>query len=756
MNNPYCCALDSSVFGDADSCSASPSCAVGSSEETPSEPDQTFVYQDKVLSGFKGFSEIRIAGDIRNKVSTDDFIGFDDEQKTIGPRTKFGYYGLFYDITSLKYVGGDEQYTVLHVWPRLEKSLSPDEPIFFYPKESPIYWFGLDLPLQSLKKNDFYLKAYDDAGNLVRYPSISQYPPVLTFFYDPNPPKVLAHRPIGGSTSHNTFDIELFVSEGKGESGIDFNKTSFLINGEPVSFNIELLNESGQDPTNDYYRIWSPVSDLDDGTYFINISAPDKATNPLDTSDSNSSWTIVVDKSLPADPVVSFDGCKKGIDFDDRWYCRSSPDFTVDFTSEPANVTLTDIVMESEPSAGEAAVCNETSYNLFHCHFTEPKTSDPSYFWADYGIFVKAFKTLDDGTKSNIAEYGPYPFTVDDQAPVFDLDFNHRIRDNFNLSISAIVSNENHPLIASVEIFGKTYYPIYSSKSGTAYNFVWAVPDFDKATQEGPANMVVSIADFAGNSKSLTIPVYVDLTPPRVSDININISNSILIGHDTFTSNANVTVTGTLLDDDVAAIWTVPGDFNDTGFEEKKFGVVHYDQKAGSCDEEPPVVSVEKHDGAVSLVCDDDSGCESSGSFYGVVPEGSCIPDTPYSKGNVINLTMPFILCYDLHDIDGNRITGARMISGSGDNTLFEQPYTNGNNPDCQGVGQGTFSVNVRLYDPSAGGVSEPRLYNNMLINQINNMTLVVQDLAGHESSRKLRIITDVAAPLKPIFTITG
>jgi|GEM_PF-7065889 len=607
-------------------------------------------YNDTILSAFAGAHEIKIFGDITLRVNNSLYVGFDNEERTIGPKTVYGAYGMFYDVTNLIYHGGDEQYTSVIVYPGLEDSSKVDRKIFFYDKESPSYWFGFDLPLAAFRNTTFYLKSYDDAENIVRYPAISEIPPYITFFSDPVAPAVMSHFPRAGSTSRTTMDIEINVREGRQESGLYEEVISFTINGELVSYIIEhneALEEA--DPANQYYRIYYPVDRIDDGVYDVAIEGADLAMNSFSEADASSHWTFEVDRRWPADPGFSLVGGFKG-EGEDRWYSRTSPDFIIDFSAESNPVTVVDVMMEDAPTEGSAATCTETGNdsNIFRCVFTTPKLSVGA-FWADYGVLIKAFKTLDDGTDSPVGTWGPFLFTVDDQPPEFVPIMQTRFMDNINLTVGAIVSNENHRLHADLEIFGEHYAPLYSSNNGSFYYFVWAVPDYTK-DQEGETSIKITLADFAMNSRTVTVPVYVDLTAPRVENISIDITNTVKIGTELFTANPNVTVSGRFIDDDIDKVWIMPGDFNETTgtLEGKKYADIKYD----------------------------------------------------------------------------------------------------GSRPE-------SFTVSVRLIDPGAGTLARaPVVYNYMLINQINNMTLYVRDKAGHVSYRSMRVISDIAPPIEPVFCL--
>ncbi len=621
------------------------------SERIFTQTPTTVVHNDSVISGFTGQHEIKIAGDITKRVNASLYIGLDTEQKNVGPKTTYGNYGMFYDMTNLVYRGGDDQYTSVIIYPTLEKSLPVGRKIYFYDKENPSFWFGFDIPLIAFKNTTLYIKAYDAAKNLVRYPDISSEFPYLTFFSDPIAPSILNHYPRSGSTSKTTMDVGLTVKEGKLESGIFEGGINFTFNNKSVSRIIEHdADLETADPANYYYKIYYPVTNLKDGKYEVSIKGSDLAKNYFNEQLATAKWTFTVDRSLPKDPDFKLIDGFRGPPGDERWYATKSPDFIVDFSAEEGNrVFIEDTVMEESPTEGGAATCKNISLNIFQCSFTTPKTSGGT-FWADYGVIVKAYKVLGDGSKSSIGEYGPFQFTVDDQPPDFIPVVRARFMDNTDLEVVAFVSNENHPLFADIEFLGEHFTPIYSSNNGTTYRFIWNIHDYNK-DKEGSTELKLTLSDFAKNKRSVTLPVYLDLTAPRIENVTFEVSNTIIIGNERFTKEPNVTVSGPFVDDDIADIWLVPGDFNAStqSRADKKYG---------------------------------------------------------------------------------------------------EMKKNNRGKPE-------SFKISIKLMDTGAGKkMPSPWLYNFMLINQINNVTIFVKDEAGHVSSKKLKVITDIAAPGMPAFCL--
>ncbi|MBI5398945.1 hypothetical protein HZB03_05770, partial [Candidatus Woesearchaeota archaeon] len=486
----------------------------------------------------------------------------DKEQKTLGPRTAYGSFGLFYDITSLAYVGGDEDYTSIKVYPALESPLPVAKKIFFYTKESPMYWFGFNTPVPAFKNTTLYLKVYDKSKNFVRLPAITDTPTRFTFFSDPKPPTVEARFPKPGTTADTSFIVYIVLKEGKHESGIDNATISMFINGKTVPFTVkhDLVREK-LDASSYYYRIEVPVVNLKDGEYAVAVNARDFARNQISQKPIPSKWNFTVDHLAPKAPEFNLvDGT---LGPDDRWYINKPPQFTLVF-NDPDPVTIVDTFMDDATGPGGAATCKNTSFNAFLCTFTTPKTAAPGFFWSDYGVLVSAFKTLSDESKSPKGVYGPFEFTVDEEAPQYKLSFNTRVRKSFDLLMTADVANENHPLFSKMKVKGQEFF-LLSSKNGSTYSFTWQVPDYSKlAGDEGPATMEFTLSDYAQNANTTTVPIYIDLTPPSATNVDIKISNTVTIGGEQYTSHANVTITGDLVDDDVVAVWTLPGDFNET------------------------------------------------------------------------------------------------------------------------------------------------------------------------------------------------
>ncbi|MFC1754854.1 hypothetical protein ACFL96_15915 [Thermoproteota archaeon] len=254
------------------------------------------------------------------------------------------------------------------------------------------------------------------------------------------------------------------------------------------------------------------------------------------------------------------------------------------------------IVDENETGTDSVAimvaptVSSVTVSNLFTCTFNNPVVVMQGFAWADYGLLIDAYKTLDDGTTSDVAMYGPYHFTIDHEAPNFVMGFNHRIRDEFNLGINSTVTNEGHPLKGSFEVLGNEY-PLsminmmMSDYGVVMYSFIWPVPSLSK-DQEGIHDLGIVLEDYAGNAADELDEVYIDLTAPRIKNLTMDISKILSIGNQYYTKYANITLSGHFHNEDidVLSIWVEPGTYNETTgkYEKQTIGSVNYDAQGRS------------------------------------------------------------------------------------------------------------------------------------------------------------------------------
>jgi len=544
------------------------------------QTETTKVFDD-VLATPGVLDHVRVEGDLREVIDTSAYVGFGTEKTQIGSMRAYGDYGKFYDTTSIQFVGGDEQYTQANVYPDLELVIPKNTPVFFYDKDTPSFWFGVYIPLLMYETSTVFLKVFDEAGNIARYPLVTDDPSRIVIYYDPSPPIVLSHYPFTGSTVLDTFIAEIEVKKEIKGAPLDFESINFSINGEEIPFNIEV---TGTDESYIYYKIWYAMSDLDDDEYEFSIHARDHAGNDLDESSVSATWTTIVDQSAPLRPDFFLIG---GTEFEGRWYVRTSPEFTLDFTDNEEPINIVGISLSDALTNNEAASCTNGTYNNFSCVFPAALAVDTEGFGVDYGIVVDAFKTLDDGSRT-FGFWGPdgMEFTVDPYPPeVSNLNMKSRIRDNFNLTFTVDILNERHPLRGTVLMDG-VLYDLASLKRNSTYTFVWPVPDFSIDDDvEGDHPIVVTIADYAGNEVVLDRNMYLDLTPPRIKNVGVAITDSIevgTIGNETLYATARtiVAIEGEFIDDDIAKVWITPGDYNEQlrVYEDKTDAEIIYDE----------------------------------------------------------------------------------------------------------------------------------------------------------------------------------
>ncbi|MBT7903479.1 hypothetical protein HN587_06470 [Candidatus Woesearchaeota archaeon] len=552
------------------------------------------VHDDNIILAFSDTHDIRVNGDITNLVTSDDFLGFMQQQEEIGPRRAYGDYGKFYDIVSVDYVPGDNQYTQIMVFPKLEESYNQNSKIHFYSKEYPLYWFNVELQLTPYRETLFYIKSYDKSGNLVRLPTIYDDPQVFKIFFDPDKPQVHQHYPNDGTTSENTFRISLIVTEDGDESGLNYDSVEFVINGGPhldeiVPANITRLTEleNNTESTLFYgkkvYEIFYEVSDLDDGTYDVSITATDLAGNSLSEELEDASWEFIVDQQAPISPEFSLvGGFSEPVelslpDSNPRWYVnKPNPMFKLDFSENNDPVTVTSVNLFSKfPDSTDDATCSAIngSFNEFLCSFNFP-IDDENQIYQDYSFNITAFKTLDDGTDSDDGLFGPFEFTIDQQAPNFTVDtFKTRIRTGETYTIILEVNNEYHPLNASFVAGPQEGEAVAYKQNGTTklFDYDWNV----NVSENGNHSYDLILSDFAGNSNDWHGSFLLDNIKPNFTVNVVNITNLFEINGVWYTSNGNLTLNGTV-DSDTAFVWVAPGDYNETTetFDDKKDGTL--------------------------------------------------------------------------------------------------------------------------------------------------------------------------------------
>lgn len=565
--------------------------AVVNNEETPPFVQSTSARLRQQNAERGGGHKLVFAGDLTRgseAINENDYLSFEIAGQTLdqqtGPRKAYGSFGKYFDIASVSVSGsGTEAVTEVTTIQPLNHVFN-GELITFYDRELPSKWFGINLPLEPWETNFVYFKVADDSGNVGRYPALFPGPALIPIFVDPNPPKVISHYPRQGTTADVQPVISILIKEDRQGSQIDPGSLEFSINSvgkeqgiEPELYLINISEEIELEEGFVYYEIRfaldCPSDDPEDcnGNYTVNCNIKDYALNGLYQdpviNQQQSNWMFIIDTLAPAEPEFELVGGQK--DPDGRWYVNQTPDFTLTFP-DPDPVTIYDIYLPTaRPTQGTAATCRPTeTFNKFYCIFNDPKPTTMDNAWADYLIWIFAYKTLSDGTNSTVGWY-EYDFTIDDEPPEFFPEYRHRIADNSDFRITSLILNEKWPLKARFQVpgipEGSVDKYIDSTVANQFYTFTWAVPNYN--TGDGVYNFTLTLEDYAGNKASYDGSFYLDLTAPLVETINIFISDSVDIDGERVTAKPIVIVNGTFRaeDDDIVAVWISPGDCDEFG-----------------------------------------------------------------------------------------------------------------------------------------------------------------------------------------------
>ncbi|RME78683.1 hypothetical protein D6774_00395 [Candidatus Woesearchaeota archaeon] len=541
----------------------------------------TRIYQDSVgvLAGFN--DKIQVEGDASSQISRGQFIGFGEfppgsNEDQVGPRRSYKSFGQFYEITDVQVINDPAgAYTILRINPSLEQPLPGGSTINIYDRAVPSYYFAIEPFLEKYAWNDLVFTVSDNAGNIARFPS---FPETIHLFYDPVPPKILSHLPLAGTTARDITPIEIVVSEETAGSGINLASAQLFINNISVNFTVTNVTDTSEGKT--YYYFETETFVFPEGEYNVSFFVEDNAGNPLDQTLTSKDWTFIIDKSVPLLKEFRVLNATRGPENPPRWYTQdTNPTFVLDFSTEPNPVEITAIRFDHQISGDSVATCTQEEFNIFTCTFFEPPFR-PQGTWPDYGLKVYARKTLDDGTQTKIYELPgantSFEFTIDNEAPNIDLIIPRRVKDNEEVSFTAMINNENHQVnveLTPVQGLSKSGTIAITNYAGQTYNYLWTIPDLTKTQgDEGEKQLELIFSDLAGNTRTVTQNVFVDLTPPSIDISQINFTNVVTINDKLYTASANVSIKGNLLDEDIEQIYLKPGNFNgeDGTYEERQ------------------------------------------------------------------------------------------------------------------------------------------------------------------------------------------
>ncbi|MCX6706548.1 MAG: hypothetical protein NT001_00175, partial [Candidatus Woesearchaeota archaeon] len=271
---------------------------------------------------------------------------------------------------------------------------------------------------------------------------------------------------------------------------------------------------------------------------------------------------FIVNKDAPSRPIFNVIG---GVLHDGIWYVKESPQFTL-FFSEPVKIWsyVKNYVDPNNFDYLSSNCVGTKDSNFFDgCTFNPSITSTPIGSTVEdvHQIVVMAGKVLN----GNI--YGPAspiyldPVIIDNITPdiqsVQDLE---KIRENYDKIFKVKVLNEAHDLNATLiyppdACLSENNYPLTQvAKDGTDYYFKWEIPACNRIESklaEGDKKISIKVADYAGNSDTYDTTTYLDLTPPKIEDINLEVmpTRTIAIGNYT-TKETEIIIKGTFAEKD--------------------------------------------------------------------------------------------------------------------------------------------------------------------------------------------------------------
>ncbi|MBW3000083.1 hypothetical protein KY339_05415, partial [Candidatus Woesearchaeota archaeon] len=543
-------------------------------EETQNSPEGDGELKTTTTSAAgKGDTTIRILGNLVGSPNWQPgkFIAFEEHT-----RESWGHYDELYEIIDITAFSAEESNIVLAQ--PLEYDIDQGEEISLYEKKRTYNSFG-EYALLEIGENVLYLKtrdAVDLSGKTDEY----------KIFYDPHPPEVIEHYPPAGTIRDNMTKVWVKIKEKKIGSGLCLencptqHQPKLVLNGIIKQTTIE----TESDDFFNYYTItYDPnaTNEVMDGDYEVKFIAKDFAGNELTGA---AEWNFTVDMLAPTRPEFRVEGATE---HNDVWYTNSlaPPTFTLEFADiEP--VTVTGIYIDNRYNTANVECTRQA--NLFTCAFQEPL--EPTYVEGqagivkimndDWDIIVTAYKTLADNTTSPEGVYGDNILVIDTIQPQFasvvdyTIDELYYTRDEINLSLPWHILNELHDLDASLTFKGTTYHLTQTGKVGENYEFVWAIPTF---TSEGPGTATLRIADYAGNSVTVTGQIYIDLTPPGITLNQIEIPETIVIEGEKTTRQTVITINGLLRpeDTDIKHVYVTPGDFiGGIQYDERKYSLL--------------------------------------------------------------------------------------------------------------------------------------------------------------------------------------
>jgi len=524
----------------------------------------------KASSGSLGQNVVYFAFDVRNNISSGDYLEFNHY------RTDYPKYKQYYKVESVTFSSIQSEV-------RLDVPLQDNVPlnqiVKVYKNPIPSNWFTQDtrlvdyvqLPLQgeipiSTSIVNLSINAVDDAGN--PSPSVD-----FNIKWDKTNPTLVDYYPKDGwVVNYLNTQISSLVSELITGSGLDQSTLNFKVDDSIINYDKIVTADNDYKYTNFIYNK-DGVYVLSEGEHNVYLEVYDNAGNLL-----SDTWTFEINQNVPSVPDFYIDNATL---YNGVWNTNVLPNkFYLTFKELVRNVTT---------SIGE---CDSVDRINFECNISESEVSADGTF----RIFVDARKLDKD-------DYGHwwFEFSLDREEPMSYLYADNNARSNTTIKIEAYSSNEEYPTSAYLDIFGETY--VMPLVFFNYHSYQLLVPDMPDG--EYPYN--VTISDRAGNVKVLEGILLIDNTPPDLGIIDIiadNLYTKIIDGEIVYyTSDPYITIIGNA--SDLSVVKQFHSFFGDISF-----GTVDLDAQTYTLDLILERFSGEEFENIVLIKALDESGNE--------------------------------------------------------------------------------------------------------------------------------------------------
>ncbi|MFC1696741.1 hypothetical protein ACFL1H_00255 [Nanoarchaeota archaeon] len=356
--------------------------------------------------------------------------------------------------------------------------------------------------------------------------------------YDSSVPELLNTYPENDETlNQNNFEGYIRVAELKEGSGIDEDSIYLELDGESISYNVDLIELEGFEQYN-VYDIEFDVN-KDNGQYLLEYEVKDISGNLL-IGDIN----FGIDNTIPNKPFIDMGVDKYPYNGENYSFINNQGSFILEFDSGD-NIVLEHIEIENMPSI--AISCDQINLYTFNCEF------DGDLIEAEYKINVQARKYITATELGGLGSWNYY-FVYDVTPPEFTVDYTNSVKGGVEVLINVEVLNEIRSN-GFININEEVNTMDILTSSGE-FKYQWSTIGLDS----GDYNFEVEFIDLAGNSNDESGMINVDATPPSIVIDNVYSSVTStcilkIIGFNSWkTSCRNIKIDGHYLDNDVATI----------------------------------------------------------------------------------------------------------------------------------------------------------------------------------------------------------